>query len=184
LTALQNKLGKFDMEPTPPADFTDHIGNKTIKIINSEYWGELDSKNMANGYGILISSGEDIYEGYFLNDKRHFRGRHLNKDGSYYEGEWEADREDGRGLFKNPKDGKEYAGEWCQGREQGRGKMIFPSGNTYKGKFYKGLRDGNGVFIWDKKVTKSKWNNADKARGDFSGLEVDSYKYDGGWHQD
>ena len=81
MKTLQDKLGKFEMEPTPPANFCDHIGNKTIKIINSEYWGELDAKNQANGYGILISSGEDIYEGYFLNDKRHYSGRHLNKDG-------------------------------------------------------------------------------------------------------
>ena len=36
-----------------------------------------------------------IYEGYWLEDKAHYKGRLIHEDGDVYDGEWVADKANG-----------------------------------------------------------------------------------------
>ena len=41
-----------------------------------------------NGYGILIFSDGNRYEGHFVNDKREGLGKYFWRDGRVYDGQW------------------------------------------------------------------------------------------------
>lgn len=40
------------------------------------------------GIGMYISGSGNVYEGEWLDDKRHGKGRQVKADGSWYEGTW------------------------------------------------------------------------------------------------
>jgi len=42
---------------------------------------------MANGYGRLIHSDGDVYEGEWLNDKADGKGNYIHMDGAIYTGD-------------------------------------------------------------------------------------------------
>lgn len=47
---------------------------------------------MANGHGRLIHADEDVYIGYWEDDKLSGYGSYMYKDGSKYEGNWLKDK--------------------------------------------------------------------------------------------
>ena len=47
--------------------------------------------NKANGYGRLIHSDGDVYDGQWKDDKSHGFGVYTHTDGAKYEGEWVDD---------------------------------------------------------------------------------------------
>ena len=47
---------------------------------------------MANGYGRLVHSDGDIYEGEWRNDKAWGVGKYIHFQGATYEGEWANDK--------------------------------------------------------------------------------------------
>lgn len=79
---------------------------------NETYDGEkLDVNSTSiNGYGVYRYKNGDVYEGDFVEGKRHGLGEYVYKDKSYYRGEWENDCKSGRGVYC--KNGKEYNGIW------------------------------------------------------------------------
>jgi len=63
-----------------------------------------------NGYGKYKYKNGDVYEGDFIESKRHGLGEYVYNDQSYYRGEWENDCKSGRGVYcKNEKD---FNGLW------------------------------------------------------------------------
>ena len=62
---------------------------------------------MKQGYGRLINSQGDAYEGEWFADRAEGLGTMLNTQGYRYEGQWEGDHQEGLGmetwLFNNSK---------------------------------------------------------------------------------
>ena len=94
-----------------------------------KYEGEwLKGKAIREGYGICVNRGhysEDpnvkddvLYEGYFKNDKRHWKGREILHGVGIYEGEYEDNRKHGFGEYE------------------------YYNGDSYHGKFDNDLRHG------------------------------------------
>lgn len=121
------------------------------------------------------------------------------KDGSKYEGEVYKGVRDGFGKYTC--DIYTYEGQWENDREEGRGKEIikgeliyegnyhkglitegvltFPNGSTYKGEFFNGLPHGNGEIV----MRNGDTYKGDFVEGDFTGYgschcSVNSYNYD------
>ena len=73
-------------------------------------------------------------------DKRHGIGKTVFKDGSYYYGYYECDLKQGEGLFFYVNRDR-YSGKWWQGMKHGEGTYIIDSsgmklkGNWVEGKF-------------------------------------------------
>jgi len=97
-------------------------------------------RKIRQGKGIQIYSKSEYdemsrYEGEWLNDKRHGKGKCLFSDNSIYSGEFRNDEMDGNGIYKW-NDGCEYNGEWTNGKMDGDGEYKNPTENVIlKGKF-------------------------------------------------
>jgi len=79
---------------------------------NETYDGEkLDVNSTSiNGYGVYRYKNGDVYEGDFIEGKRHGLGEYVYSDQSYYRGEWENNCKSGRGVYC--KKAKEFNGIW------------------------------------------------------------------------
>lgn len=69
------------------------------------------------------------------------------QNGDCYIGELHNSLRHGEGYFASEEEGWEYMGEWAQGDFHGNGWYQDAKGNTYKGNYIKGARQGYGVFI-------------------------------------
>ncbi len=56
------------------------------------------STKRSEGRGFLLSGTEALYEGYWKNNKKHFRGRAIFDTGYFYIGEFKDDLQDGEGV--------------------------------------------------------------------------------------
>lgn len=65
--------------------------------------------------------------------------------GDVYEGEWVANRKDGKGtdIFSN---GDAYHGEYKEGIPNGFGIYTWKTGSYYEGQFVDGLKHGKGIW--------------------------------------
>lgn len=142
-----------------------------FKYSNDGYYiGEWKKGTMTNhGFGILVASDGQIYEGEWADDKRNGKGReiwasgniyighykddkmnghgvHLWTNGDSYEGDWLNDHFHGQGVHKFA-DGTSYDGEWANGDRHGKGVEIETNGDRYEGGWYHDLKHGPGVFI-------------------------------------
>ena len=52
----------------------------------NKFLGEWDGKNIIHGRGVFIYPNGAIFEGYFLNDLRHDKGRMIWQSGKIHEG--------------------------------------------------------------------------------------------------
>lgn len=124
----------------------------------------------ANGKGVFCRKNNSIYNGYWLNDMpegegeesfpdgSRFKGYYKNgqkvsgkfqwEDGSYYEGELENDKFQGRGLYFWS-EGRSYTGEWYEGKMSGQGLFTYLDGSYYEGEFHNGQRNGFGKYVWN-----------------------------------
>ena len=63
----------------------------------------------------------EIYEGYWIQNRPHGKGKQKLKNGSVYEGEFKNGSKDGFGRFSQS--GKEvYEGQWSGDKPHGKGK--------------------------------------------------------------
>ena len=69
------------------------------------------------------------------------------EDGAYYEGDWLNDMAHGRGRHHHPS-GIRYEGEWEEDCRQGYGVETHEK-FTYQGNFKKNKRQGDGVYKWE-----------------------------------
>ena len=73
------------------------------------YKGELNHKNIRNGFGVCDWPNGDSYQGQWSNGLFHQFGTYTYKDGRKYIGEWNQGKKNGFGLFIWA-DGKKYEG--------------------------------------------------------------------------
>jgi hypothetical protein len=59
-----------------------NVGNKNL------YIGQWSAKNERYGYGRMLWSDGNYYEGHWKKDVFHGQGRYIFKNGDYYEGDW------------------------------------------------------------------------------------------------
>lgn len=102
----------------------------------------------ADGYGKYSSSPQTevgpggkkihphIYEGEWMQDKKHGKGREVMEDGCVYEGEYKDGVRHGEGKYTF-EDGSVYQGYWLDNMMEGYGDYKFASGRVYEGEFHK-----------------------------------------------
>lgn len=141
------------------------------------YTGQWDYGRMIGyGTGKHIYKSGDIYEGEFLDGKRHGTGKIVYASGDVYEGEFAQNKRHGTGAVQYT-DGRSYTGEWKDGQISGTGKFVYASGATYEGEFLEGLRDGTGTYYYvSGAVYTGQWTK-DK----INGIGIMQYS-DGGWY--
>jgi hypothetical protein len=83
---------------------------KVYTTAKEVYEGEVDDNFVRNGYGVYKYYNGDIYEGEFVDGRRHGDGEYLYTDGSIYRGQWRNDLKNGQGNFKF--DNFEFDGVW------------------------------------------------------------------------
>ncbi|EAY05107.1 meichroacidin, putative [Trichomonas vaginalis G3] len=109
------------------------------------YEGERDEAGQRSGYGKMIFSNGDIYEGMYLNGMRNGKGRYTWKKGGMYEGEYVNHKRQGFGIMHYP-DNSTYQGIWFENWRHGKGIYTYPNGDTYEGDWQYGRRHGHGVY--------------------------------------
>lgn len=175
---LLNKL--FDMFKKEGAS----NNNVIVKYKNGEkYIGEWDSKHLREGRGIHIFNNNNIYFGYWENNKMNGIGKMIKfsqkindlnivfeqKVLPFYFGSWKNNLEDGEGE-EIWKDNSLYKGEYKDGFKQGKGILILPDGTEYEGEYSHGQIEGKGKMKYkDGRVYEGNWlNNKMNGEGIFS----------------
>ena len=67
--------------------------------------------------------GGEVFEGYFLNGKKHGHGTYTWADGDTYEGDWKDGKKHGNGKQSHP-DGTCYDGGWKDDKMDGFGVLV------------------------------------------------------------
>ncbi|KAF1327879.1 Radial spoke protein 1, partial [Globisporangium splendens] len=123
--------------------------------------------------GRLKCSNGDIYDGEWLNGKRHGKGTLKFAEGGSCIGEFGENFYHGFGLLTIPKSqhpltkkwvpGERYEGEFMQGRKHGKGTAKTRNGDCYDGFFVDGYYHGKGTCahangdIYDGDWVHGKW---------------------------
>ena len=78
---------------------------------------------MANGFGIYYYINGDLYEGDFVDNRKHGQGKFICSNKSYFIGQWRNDMQNGYGeYYKNFQ--PIYKGNLINGRKKGLGNLT------------------------------------------------------------
>ena len=161
--------------PKEIIDKFDYIPNLKKEIIlldessTSFYSGTVNTDGQKHGFGILMNSKGEKFEGFWENECFQPYGRYISPKGELCEGSYENGKLNGIG--KVVKSDKEFIGEFVNGirngtgkekskleeyegsfkndKKDGHGKLLFlKSNNTYIGEFKEGKMTGQCEFIW------------------------------------
>ena len=117
-----------------------------------------ESKNGAgakfSGEKTLILPDGKIYEGKFINGKRHGFGKLTYPDGLEYEGDFIDNRQEGYGTYIFP-DGRRYVGQFNAGKRNGHGTLTSPDGRIYTGQWKDGMITGYGTLTYSDGTLKT-----------------------------
>lgn len=120
------------------------------------YKGFINSSGFPSGNGVLLQRGR-IYQGSFLNSKKHGFGRLITPLGRIYEGYWKKGKKHGFGVFTS--EHEEYCGDWVLGLYHGLG-VLTKSDGTYDGQFIYGICEGKGILYFpDGKLFQGNFKN-------------------------
>lgn len=145
--------------------------NNNNKNDNKEavYWGETDLQGKKHGYGTLIYSNGQMFEGFWLNDEFDLFGRRIDLDGTVFEGFFSKGELNGKGTESNliftykgnflngskngvgelKSDMEIYNGEFENNLKHGNGRLCYLStGNQYEGSFENNKINGQGMYKW------------------------------------
>lgn len=114
------------------------------EISTNVYEGDWVGGKM-HGKGILKSLDKKIFEGEFINGKKH-KGIEYDNKGNKLDGIWVDDVQKGMAVWSFS-DGTFYEGEMSNLIPQGKGKLSYLDGETIEGSFDKGLPEGDCVQI-------------------------------------
>lgn len=92
------------------------------------YVGDI-SDGMATGSGYGVWSTGSIYEGEWLENRKHGTGTYTWPDGERYEGEFRDDKRAGAGTYRW-KDGRRWVGGWLDDMRHGEGVLYEASGRV------------------------------------------------------
>ena len=110
-----------------------------------------------HGKGKYTYSSGKVYEGDFFEDKFQGNGKMTYTDGSYYEGEFVNNLFEGEGTYYYA-NGTKYVGHFVEGMFSGKGKKLYKDGTMYEGDFLNDEYNGKGIYYF--------WNG-DRYEGDF-----------------
>jgi hypothetical protein len=79
------------------------------------------NKELEHSFRKFIDSEGHDYEGYTLNGMKQGHGKLMFEDGAYYEGNFERDQINGRGVLYYCQEKPAYEGEWVNGQFHGEG---------------------------------------------------------------
>ncbi|KAL4445612.1 hypothetical protein ABPG74_006163 [Tetrahymena malaccensis] len=112
-----------------------------------KYIGEVNQLSQKNGKGIIINKDKSYYFGDYQNDQKNGLGIQVNSNQERYEGEFLCDNQMGKGKFFYI-NGDQYVGQVEYGKKHGQGKAIFYDlCATFIGKFSQDKREGQGLLI-------------------------------------
>jgi|GEM_PF-4907564 len=186
-------------------------------IYNNKYdYDGYTKNNLPDGYGKATFKDKKygVYEGYFIQGKRHGQGTQTWPSGDKYTGAWKDHKKHGQGTYTWPNgnkytgawkdhkkhgqgtftwaDGDKYTGAWKDDKKHGQGTYNYASGNKYTGTWKDNKKDGQGTFTW---ASGDKYTGAWKD-GDMHGQGTyiantgtlsycpDCIKYKGSWLND
>ncbi|OMJ70756.1 hypothetical protein SteCoe_31205 [Stentor coeruleus] len=136
-------LYSFEYEPTEDVNFEVTLLENWIDLPKEKvYRGYVDFKGMPNSNGVLLQKGR-IYQGGFLNGKKHGLGRLITALGKIYEGYWRRGKKSGFGVFQS--EVEFYCGDWELGLYHGKGILENEKGQ-YDGRFIYGVCEGKGTL--------------------------------------
>jgi hypothetical protein len=182
LINIRDTLGDFDYyDPDIPLPKNLTLTQDWIQMyLGAFYKGELNQQRIPSGRGVLIKKKE-IYEGYFLDGKKHGIGRKIcikynytgywdldvksgfgvkRKKNYLFVGEFENDIQSGTGYLKTK--GASYRGSWVNGQQHGDGVLKFADGRIYKGEFQEGVIKGYGSIEFPSgKMIVGNWLNGE-----------------------
>ena len=107
-----------------------------------------DNNNNKKGKEYKYYGDKLIYEGEFLNLKKHGKGKEYYYNGNIeYEGEYINGKRHGKGKEYNDKGNLLYDGEYLNGKKHGKGKEYNNTGKLiFEGKYMKGKRANGGIY--------------------------------------
>lgn len=108
------------------------------------YW----KQESQEGVGIEIWKDGSQYQGEYLQGKKHGLGTYVWLDGSKYEGEWKGNNLEGYGIYYF-NDGRLYQGEWKNNMMNGFGAFYWKDGKKYIGQYLNDKKDGFGAYEWE-----------------------------------
>ena len=115
--------------------------NKLIK-----YFG-MTKDLKKNGKGKEFSEDYN-YDGYFVDGLKEGKGKiFFKKYGDSYEGDFHADKINGRGfyLWQNK---ESYVGDFVDAKMHGKGVYKWPDGSQYEGEYVNNIKEGTGTYKW------------------------------------
>jgi hypothetical protein len=128
----------------------------------------------------VVYANGDVYEGDFLNDRRHGNGVFTGVDGYVYVGEWREGRIEGQGQVTYP-DGSVYVGAFRNDLAHGQGTITYPDASSYEGDWVDGVIQGSGVARYaNGLVYEGQFLNA-RQHGQGVMSHPDGYRYEGQW---
>ena len=114
---------------------------------NSFYLGEFSLEfNCREGYGKIIYSNGESYEGEWKNDAYFGFGIYSWPNGDKYIGEWVNNIREGIGIFICNEN--VYKGEFKNDAIDGFGIQTYLTGDVYEGESLNGERNGIGIYMW------------------------------------
>ena len=144
---IEKNLSEFDS--SEQNTYSNTIIKEAYKFDNNIiYKGSWNINNYKKeGFGILIDEEGNKYIGYFQDDLMNGKGRLFNKEGDYFEGNFEkGDFKEGKLILKS---GYKLEGAFINGKINGKGKESLNHIFNYEGNFENGKRNGEGIYKWE-----------------------------------
>jgi len=85
------------------------------------------------------------------------------EDGTFYSGQWAANRRNGHGAFFW--EGGVFEGEWVDGRAHGSGTVNFKNGDIFTGQYAYNQKCGHGTYHWSDGAEETGQYAANKKTG-------------------
>jgi hypothetical protein len=125
----------------------------------------------------------DVYKGAFRHGHRDGFGKVDYANGDSFEGLFEKDLKNGRGIFRSYNDGRAYDGNYTDDlRDDPNGTLTWSNGTIYVGSFVKGKRTGKGAQRFPSSGVRYQ---GDFVAGKYHGFGIcefaDGSVYRGGW---
>ena len=119
-----------------------HLPSTSDCIIHTRSWA-----SFATHHTHATTTTTDVYEGTFLNGRKHGRGRLQFANGDVYEGDFKNGLIDGTGEYQFVS-GDVYVGDYLNGVQHGMGIVVYADGQRYEGTFANGVPHGQGTLFY------------------------------------
>jgi hypothetical protein len=133
-------------------------------------------------FRIHVDARGNIYEGEWLDDKKHGKGKMDFANGYKYTGDWVNDMATGEGIFIW-NNGDQYEGQVKNGQRHGKGSYYFANGDKYTGDWVEDKKVGYGMTSLAVGKYEGQFKN-DKMNGRGSYYFTNGDTYIGDWIND